>query len=550
MAPVGPVGLDEVRLVLSRRLTELAVPPSGRRYGRVFVAPIESARGLSFDVVLVPGLAERMFPQKVLQDPLLRDAERLGLEDLATSEDRVAAERLALRLAAGAAERKLVLSYPRLDLQQARPRVPSFYGLEVLRAAEGLLPSFAELARRAELSGGARIGWPAPKEPKDAIDEAEHDLALLEGAFRRPEQESRGTAHYLLGVNPHLARALRARARRWRRRWTPSDGLVDPGPDALAALRAHRLDARSYSPTALQNYAACPYRFLLQAVHRFAPREEPEAIDEIDPLARGSLVHEVQFELLRELQDAGALPLGPHNLEDARARLDHRLTEIAERYRDDLKPAIDRVWQDGIASVRADLREWLRRAAQDGAWTPWRFELSFGLSNDRAHRDPHSTSDPVSLDQGLRLRGSIDLVERSAAGALRATDYKTGKKRADQGDVIRGGETLQPALYALALEKLFPDVKVEGGRLYYSTFTGEFEAVDVQLDHVTRESIATVAQTIGNAVETGFLPAAPGERQCEWCDYQSVCGPHEEYRVGHFKPKERLAPLVKLRGMP
>ena len=64
------------------------------------------------------------------------------------------------------------------------------------------------------------------------------------------------------------------------------------------------------------------------------------------------------------------------------------------------------------------------------------------------------------------------------------------------------------------------------------------------------ESIAIVAKTIGDAVETGFLPAAPGERQCEWCDYQSVCGPQEEYRVGHFKPKERLAPLVKLRGMP
>ena len=549
MAPVGPAGLDEVRLVLARRLTELAVPPSGRRYGRVFVAPVEAVRGLCFDVVFVPGLAEKMFPQKVLQDPLLRDAERLGLEGLATSEDRVAAERLALRLAAGAASRRLYLSYPRLDLQQSRPRVPSFYGLEVLRAAEGRLPGFAELARRAEVSGGARIGWPAPRNPADAIDEAEHDLALLESAFHKPEQESRGTAHYLLSVSPHLARALRARARRWRRRWTPADGLVDPGPEALVALQAHALGARSWSPTALQNYASCPYRFLLQAVHRLEPRVEPEAIDEIDPLERGSLIHEVQFELLRELQQEGALPLGAHNLEDARGRLDRKLEEVSERYRDQLKPAIERVWQDGITSVRADLREWLSRSAADASWTPWRFELSFGLTRDREHRDEHSSEEPVSLDQGFRLRGSIDLVERSASGSLRATDYKTGKQRASDGDVIKGGTALQPALYALALEKLFPEMKVEGGRLYYSTFTGGFEKVDVQLDTVTRDSIRAVAQTIGGAIAQGFLPAAPAERQCEWCDYQTVCGTQEEYRVGR-KPQDRLEPLLKLRGMP
>ena len=35
--------------------------------------------------------------------------------------------------------------------------------------------------------------------------------------------------------------------------------------------------------------------------------------------------------------------------------------------------------------MRADLREWLRRAADQSAWAPWRFELSFGpdAHNDR-----------------------------------------------------------------------------------------------------------------------------------------------------------------------
>src|SRR5207253_1739815 len=154
------------------------------------VAPIESARGLSFDAVFVPGMAEKIFPPRLQQDPLLRDAERVALSaDLEIEGDRVAAERLALRLAVGAARQRLFLSYPRLDAQQARPRVPSFYALEVARAAEGKLPSFTELMRSAERSRQARIGWPAPAAARDAIDEAEHDLALLDDVLRLPDAE-------------------------------------------------------------------------------------------------------------------------------------------------------------------------------------------------------------------------------------------------------------------------------------------------------------------------------------------------------------------------
>src|SRR5205085_3858817 len=124
------------------------------------------------------------------------------------------------------------------------------------------------------------------------------------------------------------------------------------------------------------------------------------------------------------------------------------------RFRDELAPAIDRVWDDGIASIRADVREWLARAIDDTEWSPFKFELSFGLT-ERRQADAASTKDPVALSR-LNLRGSIDLVERRADGALRATDYKTGRARAKADAVIDGGEILQPVLYAMALEQLFP----------------------------------------------------------------------------------------------
>src|SRR5262249_56515486 len=130
------------------------------------------------------------------------------------------------------------------------------------------LPGFEQLGTRAESDTRARLGWPAPSRPAEAIDEAEYDLALLAPLMGADDATTAGTATYLLTANPHLARALRARARRWLKRWTPADGLVDPDALARAALARHQPAARSFSPTALQHFAACPYRFFLQAVHR------------------------------------------------------------------------------------------------------------------------------------------------------------------------------------------------------------------------------------------------------------------------------------------
>jgi hypothetical protein len=553
MAPVGPVGLEEVRLVLLERLRDLSQRPARRRYGAVFVASPAAVRGLSFDVVFVPGLAEGLFPAKIVEDPLLLDEQRrvLAGADLDLQAHRAARERLALKLAVGAARRRIVLSYPRVDVERARPRVPSFYALEALRAAEGHLPGFAELADRASHARPARLGWPAPRDAADAIDEAEYDLAVLGGLVGKDDDATLGAATYLLEANVHLARALRARARRWLKRWTPADGLVDPSEVARAALARDQLDARSFSPTALQHWAACPYRFFLQAVHRFQPREEPVAVEAIDPLTRGGLFHAVQFGLLTRLRAAGRLPLRAEHVDEALALLEDVLADEEQKVAEELSPAIPRVWADGIAAIRADLREWVRRQARasDG-WVPERFELAFGLKADgaRDQADPASVPEPVRVLDVLQLRGSIDLVERHAGGNLRATDHKTGKVWARADVVVGGGTILQPVLYALACEQLL-GAPVSEGRLYYCTTTGDFSERVVRLDAESRGAARQVIEAVGAALAEGFLPAAPDKGQCRWCDYKMVCGPHEEARVKRKPSVPRIEALARVRGL-
>ena len=124
---------------------------------------------------------------------------------------------------------------------RARPRVPSFYALEAVRAAEGRLPNFAELDRRAEAESSARIGWPAPDDPAEAIDHAEYDLAVLARFLNSDPGQSQGTARYLLTTNSYLGRALRTRWQKWSPQWTPADGLIKPS----AASRSCNCETRT-----------------------------------------------------------------------------------------------------------------------------------------------------------------------------------------------------------------------------------------------------------------------------------------------------------------
>ncbi len=110
MADVGPVTLEEARDVLHDRLVELDWDPPARRYGRVFVGTPHQARGRVFRVVFVPGLAERVVPQRPHEDPLLLDARRRAIDpELAGQDERSRAERLLLKIAIGAAIERVSL---------------------------------------------------------------------------------------------------------------------------------------------------------------------------------------------------------------------------------------------------------------------------------------------------------------------------------------------------------------------------------------------------------------------------------------------------------
>ena len=522
MGDVGPATLEEVIEVLSDRLRFLRNEPAQNRWGRVFVGSIDEARGHEFGVVFLPGLAEGLFPQRITEDPLLLDEFRKVVdENLRLRSDHVHEERQRLHMAVGTARDRLIASYPRMEVAEARPRVPSFYALELPRAIYGSVPELKEFEQLARESAPARLNWPAPRERAEAIDDTEFDLTAI----------AAGSAQHVLKHSEAAARSLRARWFRWHAKWRASDGLVASDAATLDLLAAEKLTARTWSPSSLENFAVCPYKFALHGIFKLRVREESAPLEQLDPMTRGSVFHEVQSRLYEELR--GSLPVTMANLKDAMGTLETVLAKVAAEFAEKLVPAIPRVWESEIDGLRTDLRGWLHfTASNEYDWTPVEFELPF----------------EELLPDLVKLRGRIDAVE--ARGDLRrVTDYKTGKAP----DVIPkwtgGGKHLQPLLYALAAEQKLGG-KVDSGRLLYATQKGNFTTIEIRLDDRARAFLGKLLGGIDSRIADGFLPPVPDKDACGFCDYRIVCGPYEERRaLMKDRQDERLDTLYEIRGM-
>lgn len=491
MSQIGPVGIAQVMLVLGPRLNALRVPERDSRFGRVWVGGVEEARGMSFRRVFVPGVNEGLFPRPPAEDPLLPG-------------EPVGDDRELLRIAAACASERFSLSFSRLDLLTGRERVPSFFAFEAWRASGAAELEVREFEARARVATATRIGWPAPREPKDAIDDAEFDLATLE-----PRTE--GCGLYLKKLPGRAVDSLRARWMRWdRKRWRAADGLVvdEIGSDLM---KPFGLKQHAWSPSMLEQFARCPYRFALRAIHGLSEAERPGPLQRMDPATRGIIYHEVQAALLAGTDWAG--------------RLDTVLDEIAAKYEEKLSPAIPEIWRREVAGLRADLQGWIQQKLQlEAEWSPVACEQEFD----------------VTLEGGYRLKGRIDLIERHAKGMTRVVDHKTGKPREPRPEMVGGGEALQPALYALAAGGAM-------GRLWYATIARNYEIIDVPMNEWARRRALGVLAHIDRDIVAGFLPAAPRKDGCKGCEYRIVCGPYEEERA-RAKSQAELSGLKELRG--
>jgi RecB family exonuclease len=500
--------------------------------GRVFVGSIDSARGLRFRVVFVPGLVERAFPGLFRPDPLLLDDEREALsKDLRTTRDGQEAERLLFLEAVRAAEERLVLSYPRFDTASGRERVPSSFLLKALEAALGRRIDTGDLARLAS-PGATALGRPHPEDPRHALDRIERDLALVSSG--QP-----GVARHLAPPDSFLMRSLQMERAGWDARLTPWDGIVDVAGAGEASARL-RLAGQRSSASVVETFAGCPYRHFLKTGLRLRAWEEPERAYQAEPKDFGSLYHSVAHRLFAELQEQHKLPLAP----DAPDQLAERIGALVDEELASFAAEggiVNAALLDPIrVRLRSDIEEMLRdeiESAADG-FVPEAFEQEFEAVE-------------VALGPGatVTFRGKIDRLDvAEGARRVRVIDYKTGGHYWKRGEEWKGGRELQLAVYNHAARRLFPENEVAEAVYYYATAKGEYKRKGREATPEVDETLTRVLSTLDELAAAGVFP--PVADTCMFCDFQAVCGPFREPRAERKAADPRLAAFKRLREIP
>ena len=128
---------------------------------------------------------------------------------------------------------------------------------------------------------------------------------------------------------------------------------------------------------------------------------------------------------------------------------------------------------------------------------------------------------------------------------IRITDHKTGRAPSEPLQFVGKGEVLQPLLYAEAAEVLLRKIP-DQSRLFYCTETGGYRLIEIPINEESRAAIQRVVNLIDHSIASGFLPAAPRNKACQYCDYHMVCGPYEEIRTQR-KRQDALLSVKELR---
>jgi ATP-dependent helicase/nuclease subunit B len=530
--------------------------------GGVCVLDLMPARGLSFRVVFIPGLVERVFPAPARQDPLLLDHERRKMNDVLGKKGNIPLKRLRFHeekilfsLGVGSAREKLILSYPRLDPSSGRERIPSFFLLKVAEALHGEAMDYTRLEalpefRRVALS---RFG---PEHGEQAIDEGEFDLAQIARALKRKDRRE---IAYLKPLFPVLQRAENLARFRWGfRSFTEYDGCLH-STRALHLLQGRfALSKQILSPTRLETYASCPFQYFLSTVLGLQSFPPPEEILRIQPLDRGRVVHDLLFRFYREVVKKNIEPFQPEQIDT----YEKVLVDVAEQVFSEAETAgitgAPLLWEIDRQEILEDLRRFIKKEWEESlGWIPTHFEIGFGHQNSRSKAASDTGAISLSLEgrSTVSFRGRIDRVDFSPdASCLRVIDYKTGNVEGRQ-DGFSGGTALQLPLYLLASCRIWKEADIEKSFAEYDSVSrkGRFKRLQFLGENwpEKEKTLKKIIHIISRGILEGtFFPYREEDGSCDFCDFRALCEQGTDALFQRKRTDPRAKPFLEMKTIP
>ena len=514
----GDLSWEEWIELFRQVLDETSVPIEEDRHQGVQVLDAMTARGRTVRALFVLGMNDKLFPRYVREDPFLRDRQRVVLdsilgykidEKLAGHEE----ELLLFELLSRSATNRLYLSYQRAD-ESGRVMAPSGFIAMAMRDPRFVGKPEETVPRRLTL----RIS----EQPsiQDLLPVEELALGcLLQGHDALPVLDAMGRDRPLFEQGLATLKTIERESPEL----GPFDGMVGAPAPALPTATE-----RSFSPTALERYATCPFQYFAEKVLRLEPVRRLQQ-EHLPPLTLGTLVHEslrVTYKRLVLLQWPDDLlneATVPTTVDSAVADTfaahaasqgtGHALLWTLAR---------ERVTELVAAAVSSDQVEY--RAT---GFRPVAFEAA-------AQGIVPLESDASSVS--LMIHGTLDRVDyRAEPPAVRIVDYKfkqgseiTAVDRNLALSAVRGFR-LQPPLYArmtlpsmpaptdVQLLFLAPQWKQPISRSTFDAglWTGH-------TGDMIRQTLSTLIQGIANR-EFFILP----EGYCDYCEFSGACRRHD-----------------------
>ncbi|MFQ5588967.1 MAG: PD-(D/E)XK nuclease family protein [Nitrospiria bacterium] len=531
-------GLDRVTKQVSREnfiaafqraLSRATLPVTKKNIPGVSVMNVMQARGLSFRFLFLLGLNEGIFPRAIREDPLLQDSHRRVLETVLgyKAGEKLAGydeEKLLLALTAGGAAQTLYASYHRTD-GSGRPAAPSpyvntlkktFWGSSGSEKTENTLPR--SIITRRNHAPFDRDDLSLPDELAVLLNLTSQSCdALLKHLSFPPEFYRHGQKALMQLEHDGPLTAF--------------DGLMDG--------RGHWADLqkKGISPTGLETYAQCPFRYFAEKLLALKPADTPEDKTETANSDIGTLCHDIlkRFYETCFTDSGGPLPAKPFEIGAQLRLIGH--TCFAQ-FETETPPVYALHWEatkTRILEILEDVIEIDLAALARSGYRPSAFEVK---GRQRLE------------DDWPEFTGRIDRLDfHPEEGKLRVIDYKVtfrkSYKRLEKNLLLSAirGERLQAPVY-LRLAEIFAEEWGEEDRQTTAVFyhiapnwpDGPLVLSEFSENHWHGECGAALKATIDTLFEglsAGRFFMKPGDA-CGFCDVRTLCRHH------HLPSRQRI----------
>jgi len=498
--------LDKFLKQLLAQLEEARVENNHANINGVELLDAMSSRGLSFKILFIIDLNEKIFPRFILEDAFLRDRIRSRLsftlgnklsEKLKGYEE----EQLLFQLLTDSASDKLYLLYQRSD-SEGKVNIPSLYISDMLRNAitiprrlsdklQQLSPTFLT---RKESSIYATL---KQKNDDTHIKELGFDI----DAFRISSS-----------VNHHSQEAPGL---------TAYDGKVGKIQDYLS-----QVSGKGFSPTSLETFATCPFKYFSEKILQLSETIEPETINEPPPYILGREIHKIMEQFYRGLDKT--------DTQQIYEKLNTVYQNVFSEFEDAYPIAYPLLWEARKLKISKIIKDFIKSDVENihnSNFIPKYFEMESSVKF-----------------KDIKLHGYIDRIDikkNKNIVEFKVIDYKSGSSKGVKGKTttnIKRGGLLQLPIYLLLAKAYIESnlgkkepinvIPIEATCYYLSERDKDDNVVSKGINYDAfleiEDCLYKLLQTISTYIHKGIFFIKPQDHgYCKYCNSSNIC--HKGY---------------------